>query len=106
VSPHRQASRRRGIERQIAPRELTGHEGEEQTRAHLQLLRLAQQLTADLGDCGVLTVALAEGEDIGRAFVLLVLNPAPDVYIGAVDEALRSSTPASRAPAEIGTDCS
>jgi hypothetical protein len=41
-----------GIERQIAPRQLAGREGEEQTRAHLQLLRLA----ADLRDRGVLTV--------------------------------------------------
>lgn len=59
------------------PRELPGHEDEEQTKAHLQLLRLAQQLTADLGDRGVLAVALAVGEDIGRALVWLVLNPAP-----------------------------
>jgi hypothetical protein len=65
-----------GIERQIAPRELTGHEGEEQTRAHLQLLRLAQQLTADLGDRGVLTVALAEGEDNWRR-LLARAEPRP-----------------------------
>lgn len=71
------ASRRRGIERQIAPRELAGHEGEKQTTAHLQLLRLAQQLTDDLGARGLLAVALAEGEDIGRALVWLVLSRPP-----------------------------
>lgn len=73
-----------------APRELTGHEDPEQTAAHLQLLRLASQLTADLGDRGTLAIAFGEAEDIGRALVWLVLSPGPDVYVGAVDEALRT----------------
>jgi hypothetical protein len=52
-------------------------------RHPLQLLRLAQQLTTDPGDRGVLTVALAEGEDIGRTLASLVISPGPDVYVGA-----------------------